>query len=507
MRGTFFFMGVGVFALGVLLRTFIEVPWQCSALGVFFTALCFLFAFFEQKSEARTLAVAIACILLAGLFGIIRAAFAEQTLPQVFQPLINTHISLMGALVADPDVREKNQQLVVLVDEDNVRTRILAFAPLGHTYVYGEEVTVSGTLTLPAPFSTDTGRVFRYDHYLAKRAIFSDITRAGVQEVAPPEGFINACVDALFEIKHIFVRGLTRALPNPFGELATGLLTGDQHTIDDSILTMLELAGLVWVIVLSGYHVTIIAEGIMRAFSFLPRRFALMLAGLGVALIVFATGASAPSLRGSIMAGFALFAEGTGRRYDSLRALAATLVIVLLWNPLLLAYDQGFELSLIVTPAIILGMPLLEARLLWIKSKLLREVISVSVIAQLACLPLIVWQEGQLEVWAIPANMFVTAFVPLVMLLSVIAGFGGVLPISASIALLIGFPAYCLLYFILAVARISASLPYANLTVPPFSFAFVVIAYVLLIGIGWWMKTQLPASKDAGRLKSIIPRA
>jgi competence protein ComEC len=223
-----------------------------------------------------------------------------------------------------------------------------------------------------------------------------------------------------------------------------------------------------------------------------------MSAGCGVACIVFATGASAPSLRGSIMAGFALFAEGTGRRYNSLRALGATLVIVLLWNPLLLAYDQGFELSIIVTPAIILGMPLLEARLLWLKSKLLREVIAVSVIAQLAYLPLIAWQEGQLEVWAIPANTLVTAFVPLVMLLSVIAGFAGILA-PPQVAALIGFPAYCLLYFILAVARISSALPFANLTLPPFSFVFVVLAYAILLGIVLIAVSRRPRSKTASQ--------
>ena len=493
MRGTFFFGGVGIFALGGLLRTLVRIPWQLIALGVFIAVLCFATALFGHYSgesvrgRSSISAFAIGCIVLAGVVGVVRASFAPQTIPEAYESFINTHVSLTGAIVADSDVREKNQQLTVLVDENNVKTKVLAFAPLGHTYIYGEEVTISGILTQPTPFSTDTGRTFRYDHYLAKKGIFSDITKAKVEVVSPPEGFIDACVDLLFEIKHTFVRGLTRALRDPYGELATGLLTGDQHSISDDLLTMLELSGLVWVIVLSGYHVTIIAQAIVKIFSFLPRPFALMLAGFCVACIVFATGASAPSLRGSIMAGFALFADGTRRRYNSLRALGATLVIVLLWNPLLLAYDQGFELSIIVTPAIILGMPILEARLLWLKSKLVREVISVSVIAQLACLPLIIWQEGQVEVWAIPANMFVTALVPIVMLLSVVAGFAGMVT-ATPLASLIGFPAYCFLYFILAVARISSSLPYADLTIPPFSFIFVIFAYALLIGTLWWLK-------------------
>ncbi len=106
-------------------------------------------------------------------------------------------------------------------------------------------------------------------------------------------------------------------------------------------------------------------------------------------------------------------------------------------------------------------------------------------------MPLIIWQEGQVEVWGIPANMFVTALVPIVMLFSVIAGFAGML-LPITVATLISFPAYCLLYFILAVARTSAALPYADLTIPPFSFVFVVLAYAVLIGILWWLKKNAP---------------
>ncbi|MDR3547838.1 MAG: ComEC/Rec2 family competence protein [Candidatus Pacebacteria bacterium] len=507
MRDVLFFGGISMFALGVWIRTLVMVPWEAIALVMFVAILCVAYVWFEKAYRRSTNRVVIITVglSLALSAGLIRAAFAPQTLSATFAPFIGSQASFAGAIVADPDVREKNQQLVVLVREGGTETRILVLAPLTQTFRYGETVRISGELEIPTPFSTDTGRVFRYDHYLAKKGIFSDMPQPHVSEIAPPAGVFDAAIDTLFEMKHAFMRGLSRALPAPYDTLADGLLTGDQHGLSDALVTMLSLSGLIWVVVLSGYHVTIIAEGIVRASSFLPRRFALLLAGLCISLIVFATGASAPSLRGSIMAGFALFAQGIGRRYDALRALAVTLLLLLLWNPLLLAYDQGFDLSLIVTPALILGSPLLQARLIWIKSTLVREVIAVSVIAQLACLPLIMWQEGQVEVWAIPANFIVTAFVPLAMLLSVIAGFAGIATTAAPLAPLLGFPSYCLLYGMLAVARIAASLPYAGLTLPPFSFIFVVLAYAALIAVGWWMKEHPPkTAPSAGRL--IPPR-
>jgi hypothetical protein len=220
MRGTLFFTGVCVFALGVLLRTLVVIPWHVIALIAFVAALCFGIGVFERVSDKRSSAsgraFSFGCIILAGVCGIVRTSFAPQTIPEAFEPLINTHVSLTGAIVADPDVREKNQQLFVLVQKHTVQTKVLVFAPPTQIFAYGEEVTISGVLTVPAPFSTDTGRIFRYDHYLAKKDIFSDIPRAEVIEVAPAAGFIYACADTLFGIKHAFVQGVTQSTPRSF---------------------------------------------------------------------------------------------------------------------------------------------------------------------------------------------------------------------------------------------------------------------------------------------------
>ena len=132
-----------------------------------------------------------------------------------------------------------------------------------------------------------------------------------------------------------------------------------------------------------------------------------------------------------------------------------------------------------VTPALLLATPILESRILWIKSKLLREIICVSVVAQLACLPLILWQVGELGVWAIPANMFVMSLVPLAMVAAFVAGaVGVVLPPLASLA---GLPAYTILSYILYIAKTSAALPLADVILPGFPFVLVIGMYGVLI--------------------------
>ena len=502
LRGKLLYVCSGAFAIGVVWGTISSIPIPYIVLSEFVGLLCILFGACissdveivdSNLSKQKIVFLLLGTICISLPLGELRAALAPHAVPTFLASQLNSQVELTGTIIADPDIREKNQQLIVRF---NRTTNILVFASVFSHFEYGEEVRFSGVLTAPAPFNTGNGRSFRYDNFLAKKGVFAIVPKASVKEVAPASGVWNACANMLFQTKHIFVKGLSHALPDPYSELATGLLTGDQHGLGDSLVTILASSGLIWVVVLSGYHITLIASGVLRLFSVLPRKVKYVLASLSIIGIIFATGASAPSIRGSVMACFTLFAEATHRKYDALRALAVTLIAVLLWNPFLLAYDSGFQMSIVVTPALILAVPILEARLLWIKGGLLREIISVSIVAQLACLPLILWQTGELGVWAIPANMLVMSFVPIAMVTTFFAGVVGVgIPILAPVA---GLPAFCILYYILVVAKFSARLPFSDVIIPPIPFVAVLGMYALFIFV-LYLLTRL-RSKSASQL-------
>jgi competence protein ComEC len=502
MRGKLFFISTAVFAVGILYGTFSKVSLAYGALILFF-GLLLLASYYVLTNQRATPVLLGALMLITFSLGEVRSAFAPKELPMAYESLIHKPISLTGIIISDPDIREKNQQIVVSVNRNGQPTNILVFAPLFQHFAYGEKILIAGTLIKPAPFSTDGGRTFRYDTFLAKKGIFALVPQADILEVAAPTGLLDSAINILFAFKHTFVEGLARALPDPYAQLATGLLTGDQHGLSDSLVTTLALSGLIWIVVLSGYHITLIAEAVLKIFRFFPHHVSYLLAGMSVLAIIFATGASAPSLRGGIMACLTLFARSTGRTYDALRALCAAVFLVLIWNPLLLAYDSGFQLSIAVTPALILGTPILEKWLLRVcalKDSFVREIVTVSVVAQLACLPLILWQTGQLSVWSIPANMMVMWLVPPGMFFAVVAGFFGVLlPWLAPLA---GLPAYGVLYYILSVARLSASLPFAATVIPVFPFVCTILMYAIFVLIGYLIsrsnRPKVSISKQPG---------
>ena len=69
---------------------------------------------------------------------------------------VGTEVIFTGTLVAPPDIRQRTQHLLVSDGEDT----ILVFADRFESFVYGDQVTVTGTLTLPESFITDLGRTW-----------------------------------------------------------------------------------------------------------------------------------------------------------------------------------------------------------------------------------------------------------------------------------------------------------------------------------------------------------
>lgn len=467
-------MGVIGFSFGILLYSYGGLGWAGVSYALFVSAL--FFVLWAYKKEATYLAVGV--LFFGILFGAARTELVPKSLPAEFEKAVGTEQRIEGRVVADPDIRENSQRLTVEVESERGKTNVLVVAPLFPKVSYGEVVHATGLLTLPEPFETTGGRVFRYDRFLAKDGIFSVMENARVEVVASRTGFFYGVRGALSDFKFEGLRALASALPEPQASLAGGLILGGKQGLGKDVLQDFITVGLVHIVVLSGYNVMIVAEAILRLFGFLSKRWATGLATLTILLFVLASGAGAASIRAGIMAAIALYGRASGRTYDAFRALLVAGVAMLLWNPLVLAYDPGFQLSFVATLGLIFGAPILERWFASIPVKFLREILSSTVAAQIAVLPLLLYQNGLFSLVALPANMLVLPVVPLAMLLSAIAGVAGlVLPTIASF---FGVPAYAVLSYITGVVEIAANVPFAAISLPAFPFLLVVVSYVLL---------------------------
>lgn len=469
---------VSGFVAGVFLRSVWSFGWQPTMFVVLVSSI-FAAAAFLTARRAYTLAV-LFCMCLA--FGMFRTSLTDSPPPNVFMNHIRHAVSYDGVVVSDPDLRDATQRLVVHVEDAGIRTNILVSARRYPVIVSGDRVQVSGILLPPQPFN-DNGRTFQYDKYLQRDGVRFVMNFASVRVIGSAPWY--SLTATLARVKHLFLDGLAAALPEPYAALAGGIVIGGKTGLGTELQDAFVRSGLVQIIVLSGYNVMVVAEWVMTALAYfaLSRR---LRAGAGaVALLFFVgvAGASATAIRAALMALIALFARATGRSYTAGRALLVAIFIMLLWNPLYLAFDPGFGLSVVATAGLIWLAPLIEARLSFVRSSFWQNAVATTLAAQTAVLPLLLYETGNLSLVAIPANLLVMPIVPAAMGFAALAGVMGALlgSIAPLVASFLALPAYLSTAYLLAVARISSALPLAAFTLPPLPFWLAVLAYAFLI--------------------------
>ncbi len=430
--------------------------------------------------------------LVGVVLGTLRVQLVPRDIPEPFQSLLGATVTLTGTVVALPDIRETSDRITVEIASAGARTRIIASAPLYPELHAGDIVRISGPLKKPAPFDTDGGRSFAYDEFLRKDGVYAVMQPAGVQVIGTSRGVWLDTLRLLGYATNAFNAQLQRSLPEPESSLATGILIGGKQGLGTKLIDEFTVAGMLQIVVLSGYNVMIVANGILRALSFLPKRIAAGIALLSIALFVLAGGAGASAVRAGIMAWFSIIATTYHKKYEVVRILFVALFLLVVWKPLSLVYDPGLQFSFLATLGLIAGSSQLMARLEFIRNLALREMFATTIAAQLGVLPLLLWQSGNLSLVALFANIAVMPIIPFAMASSALAGLLA-LPLGIlhrALPELVGVPAYLSLWFVIHVATVSSALPFANVVLPRFSFWIVVASYAALAYLAWRLRTE-----------------
>lgn len=432
-----------------------------------------------KESPGKTFCLVLCAMALA----FVRVGTLTRELPAAFAPLVDTKVELSGTIVALPDMRETSQRITIETQHQETVTRIIASTSLYPPLHIGDHVTVRGTLKLPKEFETEGGRTFDYPSFLAKDGIFGVIQPAGVTRTGRSETLWFSFMRSLEWLRGSLTHLLAQALPEPESSLAVGLMVGGKQGLGKELLEAFTIAGMLQIVVLSGYNVMIVANALMQMLSSLPTRLRYVAASFSMLSFVLLAGAGPSALRAGLMAYLGLTARAFGKQYNLMRAIAVSVFLLALWNPLLIPFDPGFQFSFIATLGLALGTPLIAPKLSFLKSALLIELFASTLAAELGLLPLLLWQTGSLSLVSVFANVLAMPLIAPAMAASAVAAlaaipFGFVSPLLATFA---GLPAYVPLYGIIAIATHSAALPFAHVIIPTFSFWYVAIAYAGLM--------------------------
>ncbi len=418
--------------------------------------------------EARDVFPLISVAIVCG------AAFYSILAPEPQAPELRAHVGkeilVEGVVIRDPDKRERTTHLTVRAEmvNDSVLAsgRVLIFDERFSNVVYGDRVRVSGILSMPEEFETDTGRLFDYPKYLLAHGVTHTMSFPKIRVLAHGEG--NYLLNKLYEVKHAFIRAVGRALPEPESALLNGLLLlGEKQSLGEDVTHAMRNAGVVHIIVLSGYNVAIVIQAITFVLLYLlPRVYAFGVAAVFVIAFALMTGLSETTLRATLMALLMMIATVLHRPKVALRGLLFAAALMSLFNPYVVLYDLSFQLSVLATLGLILFSDRIATYLPFITTQFkLREIVSTTLATQVTVLPLLIYSIGAVSLVFLPANVLVLPAVPVAMFLGFIAGTLELM--NHALAFSFAWTAYAVLYYIIEASVWFGSWSFSAITIPP----------------------------------------
>jgi competence protein ComEC len=443
--------------------------------------LAFLFILFFSILSKNKWGIIVSVFVLTFSLGILRFHMSDIPAPEVFESQVGERVSLTGGIIDEPDIRENNQKLTVLVQSGKEKTEILLSVGLEQNFKYGDGINFSGKLEKPKNFITDQGKVFDYVNYLRKDGIFYVMNYGNIEVISLGHG--NKIKSALFSVKEKFLEKMNLAIQAPENLLMGGLILGEKSSFSAALRASFVNTGTIHIVALSGYNVTIVAEWIMKLFkqvSFVSQSFGIGIGILTIFLFIIMTGGSSTAIRAGVMATLALIARATGRNYDIARALLLAGVFMILINPFVLVYDVSFQLSFIATVAVIFFAPRIEKYFMWVTDSFqFRDIVSVTCAAYIFVAPFVLYEMGNFSLVALPANILILPFIPFTMLLGFITGFLGL--IWYVLAIPLGYISYLFLHYELGVISFFSHLPFAAFSFPNFPLFLTLLIYAYFI--------------------------
>ena len=481
------------FLLGLIAAKARPMPILACAAGLGGAALLCVLA----RRKRRVFAL---CLLLAGLAaGMCRMTLALDAIPTVESQY---SVQMTGRVVSEPFRNPDTGRLIARFQLETldgepsdlrVRLYLRDEEPVPEDAVaYGQRLSLTGHLWRADPVTNPYE--FDFEDYLRRQGLSAYAT-AKLGDVTVLESRRDAR-SALIDARRAIAARIDALFPEN-APLVRALVLGDRSLLDEEFRESLSRTGTAHLISISGLHVTVLAA-LLALFLrlFLPRN----KANLAAVLLLIPYGAligfNAPFVRALIMFALVCLAPVAGHPSDSVTRLAAAMLAYLLVKPLAIG-DAGFALSFAASAGLILLSPPLN-RLIGIESlqhrrylgpprkRLLRQAVyyfasllSASLAAQLATLPIVVACFGVQSVISLPFNLLCVPLCMLGYVLSVIVLLVSL--VSVPLAALLAKGPDGLFTLLTAATRLSFRLPFSGVRFGRYPAALVALHWAVLL--------------------------
>lgn len=358
-----------------------------------------------------------ALIIILFFLGIIRLSYFEKNIEKDnLHNFYGQNISVEG-VVLESKITQASRRSVLKTDLG----KILMVTKVFPEYKYGDVLKIDGEIKEPENLEN-----FDAKKILAKDKIFSEIVFPQIEYVgySPPSKIMSL----LFFVKDKFQKNLKAILPEPHSSLSEGMLLGSEGVLEKNILDAFKKSGTSHILVLSGYNITVVGVVLIKLLSFLPSFFSFAGSILGIILFTLMAGGQPPAVRAAIMGIIGLLVFRSGRLRAAFLALLWSAFFMVLWNPAVLSFDRGFQLSFLATLGLIVFSGFFVKKFKFLPKFLsIRENAASTFAAQIFVLPLLISWGNHISYLSPLANILILASVPYVMLFSFLGGLGAFL--------------------------------------------------------------------------------
>ena len=243
-----------------------------------------------------------------------------------------------------------------------------------------------------------------------------------------------------------------------------GILIGERANLLPETKKSFNNAGLTHIIAVSGFNITIILIFLSFLFRSFPIFIRLSLAIICVGFFTLLVGPQVSVLRASVFGLIAYSILLSGKKIRAFSLLIAVAVGFIVMDPLVLNYDVSFHLSFLAVFGLLFFGDFFNRIFAFLPRWFgLREALAMCLAAMVFTLPILMINFGQISLVSPLANVAVVPLIPLVMFggfLSMVAG-----SFSSYLGILIGFPTWLGLSYILQMVSWFGNLSYAALPV------------------------------------------
>jgi len=377
----------------------------------------------------------------------------------------NKEVVFKGVVLSDPERGSDKTQLIVdIIDGNKKIGKVLIFTDKYFPVNFGDTIQVKGTVKVPEKLDN-----FDYRGYLAKDGVSVLVSFPEIEIIESK----NSLLGGLYDFKKVLGERIRDNLSPNLSPILEAMILGNDQKMNKETKSKLSTSGLSHVIAISGSHIVLFSAMLFEVLLFLGlwRKQALLGSILFTLFYVFLVGMPASGVRAGIMVGLLFLAQLISRQSFNLRTLVLAASIMLIFNPLLLKFDLGFQLSFMAVLGIILTGPVFNKWLDVIfrgKLKWLQEIMAMTFSAQIFTLPLLIFSFGYFSLISLLSNIMVLPLTPLLMALGVLVPIFG---------LIVAIPCSVLLSYLMWVVDISSRVPFAILKV---DLPFIVLAIIYL---------------------------